>query len=591
MIRVLRTFAWLRWRLLLNGLRGSKRRDALERISRAFAVLAPLLLVLPFGAAAILLAFLGFHAGRNLGTQGKEASLALFVARLILFLVVVLPVLVPLGRATQTTRAGSARLILLPIPRSTIHFAETLASLADPWLGFVVPGLACFAAGLLSAGRSEDALVALAATAGLLAAVASLNALTSFATDWIMRERRRGEHFTLVFVLVLSLVGLLPAVFASKLDKKPRIENAPELAPEASSENAPETVLEPKPKRSRRGFSVEAFDAKLPAWTRALPSELYGSSVQAQIEGRSEKAWLLVGALFAEALALYAASSAVHRRILGTSGSGRARRRSVDVDASSGRWPGLSRGATAVATVTARNALRSVRGRLAVFLPGPLFAFLALLGKKIPDEIPFGRAIAGEGHVLLAFQCLFGLYALQAFHLNQFGSDRAGLSLHFLSPVSDLELVKGKAAGGGVVYLVSLAICCVCAFAVAPGPLDIGWVAVLLSALATYALLAPGAAALSALFPKTADLSKTGSGGNPHGFAILLGTLALSVLVAPPALLLGVGRRWLESDGLVLLLVAGWAALALLLAHPLLALVAPLVRSRRENLALVAGGK
>src|SRR5580765_8032044 len=99
MIRTLRIFAWLRWRLLLNGLRGSKRRDALERISRVLAVLAPALLVLPFGTAALLLAVLGFHAGRSLGISGNEARTALFVARLVLFLVLLLPILVPLGRA------------------------------------------------------------------------------------------------------------------------------------------------------------------------------------------------------------------------------------------------------------------------------------------------------------------------------------------------------------------------------------------------------------------------------------------------------------------------------------------------------------
>jgi hypothetical protein len=212
MIRTLRIFAWLRWRLLLNGLRGSKRRDALERISRVLAVLAPALLVLPFGTAALLLAVLGFHAGRSLGIAGNEARTALFVARLVLFLVLLLPILVPLGRAAQTSRSGFARVLLLPIPRSTIHLAETIASLADPWLGFVVPGLACFAAGLLSAGRSEDALVALAAMLGVLAAVASLNALASFATDWIMRERRRGENFTFLLVVALSVAGLVPAL-------------------------------------------------------------------------------------------------------------------------------------------------------------------------------------------------------------------------------------------------------------------------------------------------------------------------------------------------------------------------------------------
>jgi hypothetical protein len=263
----------------------------------------------------------------------------------------------------------------------------------------------------------------------------------------------------------------------------------------------------------------------------------------------------------------------------------------IEVSTSTRRWPGLSQGETAVALVHARNALRSVRGRLAVFIPGPLFALLSLLGRKLPGEMPFDGLLGGRSHVLLAFQCLFAMYALQAFHLNQFGSDRAGLSLHFLSPVTDLEIVRGKAAGGAAIYLVSVAVCCLCALLVAPGGPNLAWIAVLVSAAATYALMAPAAAALSALFPKTADLSQTGTGGNPHGLSVLIGTFAMSALAGPPALVLAVVRDRMDREGLALLLLAGWAVFAFAVAHPLLRLVATLVRSRRENLALVAGGK
>ena len=48
-------------------------------------------------------------------------------------------------------------------------------------------------------------------------------------------------------------------------------------------------------------------------------------------------------------------------------------------------------------------------------------------------------------------------------YLNQFASDRAGLSLHAISPVRDADLVLGKAAGGAAIYAVSVAICVVCA--------------------------------------------------------------------------------------------------------------------------------
>ena len=51
MIRSLRAFMWLRWHLLVNGIRGGERRDTLERVSRTLAVMAPiLLLVMSFGS-------------------------------------------------------------------------------------------------------------------------------------------------------------------------------------------------------------------------------------------------------------------------------------------------------------------------------------------------------------------------------------------------------------------------------------------------------------------------------------------------------------------------------------------------------------
>ena len=140
-----------------------------------------------------------------------------------------------------------------------------------------------------------------------------------------------------------------------------------------------------------------------------------------------------------------------------------------------------------------------------------------------------------------------------------------------------------------MIYLASVAVCVLCALVVSPAPPDLAWVAVLLSAVATYALMAPGARH-SALFPKTADLSRTGSGGNPHGLAVLLGTLAMSALAGPPWILLGVVRDRLDDEGLALRLVAAWTVLAVA-SLPLLRLVSTLVGSRRENLALVANGK
>ena len=39
MMRNLRAFVWLRWRLLVNSLRGGRKRDRLEEISRVLAMM------------------------------------------------------------------------------------------------------------------------------------------------------------------------------------------------------------------------------------------------------------------------------------------------------------------------------------------------------------------------------------------------------------------------------------------------------------------------------------------------------------------------------------------------------------------------
>jgi len=568
-MRFLRAFAWLRWRILLNGLKGSKRRDALERISRYGGLIAPAFLVVPFGVAAVLLGYLALYAGRNLGLENAEPRVVLLVARLVLFVVLVLPILVPLGRATHTSRSGTSRLLILPIPRAALHLAEAVAGLADPWLGFVVPALLLFPAGLVAAGRGGDALVAGSAAIGLLVAIASLSALASSTAEWVMRDRRRGEVFTLLLVFAFSILWLLPLFFAS------------------SSEDRLKAERQDRP----RSQTIAEFDSRLPAWSRAIPSELYARSIQEQIDGNAQRAGLLVGLLLVEGAALFALSSAVHRKVLETSSNERSRRSSARVRLGLERWPGLTPAATAVAAVHARNALRSVRGRLAILLPGPLFAGLSLLARRIPDEIPFGELMGTRGYALFGFQCFFALYAQQAFHLNQFASDRNGLFLHFLSPISDRDLLRGKAVGGGVIYATSIGLCFVCAWLVAPGGPTLAWLSVLLAALATYALLAPVAAILSSLFPRTADLGKTGSGGNPHGLSVLAGTFVIPLLTTVPALALGIVQERFGRPVLALAIIAAWTLLAAATAFPMLHLVERLVASRRENLALVAGGR
>ena len=163
--------------------------------------------------------------------------------------------------------------------------------------------------------------------------------------------------------------------------------------------------------------------------------------------------------------------------------------------------------------------------------------------------------------------------------------------LQFLLPLPQGALVLGKAVGCGLVYGATLLLALICAVGIAPGGSPLDWATVLLGSGATYALLAPAAALLSAWLPVASDLGKTGSGGNPHGLAMAAGTLLVLLAAGPPAAILLVVHRGLERPLLGLALMVAWTGLAVALAIPLLRLAARAIGPRRENLALVAGSR
>jgi len=88
-----------------------------------------------------------------------------------------------------------------------------------------------------------------------------------------------------------------------------------------------------------------------------------------------------------------------------------------------------------------------------------------------------------------------------------------------------------------------------------------------------------------------ADLGKTGSGGNPHGFAMLVGMLLVMAFSSVTLLVLSVVEGRLQRPGLALGLMVAWTALAACLSRPLLDLASRAVTGRRENLLLVARGR
>jgi hypothetical protein len=573
MIRVLRAFTWLRWRLVVNSLRSAERRDTLERVSRIAALVVPAFVVVTSATSVAASAVLGGVGGWVSVTHAVQSAWVLPTIRVLLLLATALAVFVPIFVGAHGGSGRFTRLQLLPIPRRTLHFGEVATSLADPWLVSVLPGLVGYAGGLiaaaLSTGEPHPGLaiaggVALVAAMGMAFVLASLSALVTFSVSWLVRDRRRSEMFVVLVVLALSSMSILPALLSSNLERQMS-------AHLASGEPSP----------------LIALPDGLPTWTVVLPSELYGRAVRFAPEWPNPPTLLPLAGLFLEGAILYGLSSMVYRKRVEVVEGGRLRpRRSMAGTSGPIRIPGFWPGTAAVAMAQTRTALRSVRGRLVVLLPGPLVAMFALLLRGLQHAGGVESLMASRGYLAFGAGLMFGLYAAQAFTMNQFGSDRAGLTLQFLAPIRDVDLVRGKTVGCAIIIGAGALVSFACAVSVAPGGSAWLWLATFVGGVAAFLILSPVAAWVSALFPVASDLSKTGSGGNPHTFAMLAGMAAVAAATAPAGLILAI-----FSPTVALLAMTIWMIVAGAVAYPLLAVVARTLKARRENLALVAQGR
>ena len=568
MIRSLRAFMWLRWRLLVNAIRGSERRDTLERVSRTLAVMAPILVLVMSTGSLVAAGILGFVGGRAAASGLIDPATVIFIVRVVLGVLLVLIVFMTILAPVQTMMSSYNRLLLLPIPRASLHLVEVMANLTDPWITVIVPGLITFAIGLAVGGRASMALVAAAAGLAIVFVLISIAALVSFLLGWLLRSRRRGELFTLVFVLGLSMVSIVPALVSSNFDSHRKARGSGGRPP-------------------REPFSVTRFDASLPRWSLAVPSELYGAAVGAAARQEPGLAWLAVLLLGLEGGVIFAASSAVHARLIVSLENEHERHRRVAKPLGGWQLPFVGAWSSAVALASLRTGLRSVRGRLSILLPGPLLLALSVLFRRLPDAPGPIVAVLNHGGLVFAAGSVLALHALQPFTMNLFGTDRAGLTLLFLQPLSDLTLVRGKVLGCGLLLGTAMSLCLVVSVIVAPSGSPWTWISVPIGMASICTLLGPVAVWASALFPVAADLSKTGSGGNPHPVAMLAGTLTVMALAVPPALFVFIGEYWLQRPVLVPLLMSGWLAFSFLLAWPLFVLAARAVTPRRENLALL----
>lgn len=569
-LRSLRAIVWLRWRLLRNSLSGSRKRDTLEQMSRALAMIVPLLVVSLSAGTFLAVAIVGFVGGHMMGDGILDAGPGLLVLRLLValmaFTILALAVIAP----TQSAMSRYTRLLLLPISRRTLHLVEVTASLADPWIAVVAAGLTTFAFGIWAGGRPGVAVAALLAAMLTVTVIVCAASLASFLVSWLMRDRRRGELFTLVFVLGFSLLSFLPAFMSRSIEEQVRDTQAGT--------------------RVRRQINIEEFNRNLPRWTHFLPSEVHGRTMGAALAGDPARVGAGLLTLAVEAILLFLASARVHRQMLGSLEGDQSRRRSKEIKVTSRRLPFLSPGASAVGWALMRGAFRTVRGRLTILLPGPMLAMLTGVFKGIPQET-WAASAANYGFLLFGASIVFTFYAMHAVSMNLFGSDRAGFTLQLLSPITDRELAWGKVGGIAYVLGVGTAVCLVAALAVARTGPPAYWIAIMLGSVAMFFLISPIAIWFSSLFPVASDLSKTGSGGNPHPFPMIAGTFFTALFSLPTLAIIAAAEFWFKSPIASLPFMLVWTAASAAIGIPLVNVASRSIGARRENLGLVAQGK
>jgi hypothetical protein len=551
MLRTLRAFAWMRWRILMNSLERTEARDALERFSLAVEQIGPIVAALVMVPSALALAGLAVRAGWQMGSGGD--GLAVQVIRFVLVATTALAALGPI-LFSSADRTNAVRLLLLPIARRTLYVAQAGGTLVDPWLLPALPIAIALPAGLAAAGASLRA--ALAAIAGVVFVIvlAGIAGVASSLMHLLVRDRRRGELLALAIVVILPMLGLLPMLLTGGARGRP--ERA-----------ADRPVWE----ETTRAYAA-----------RALPSEMYLHAVGTRADGAPVVPFL---SLAASAALLHGCGVWLFGRVLDARGGSSVRGRALAGPGPS-RIPGLKPAASAVAMGQVRLVLRTTRGRAVIVSPIVVFAMFALLLSRGGEGLDFGLVTLQGGIGLATFGAMIVLTALVPIAMNQFAVDGAGLTLALLSPLEDRDLLLGKAVGNALVMIPSAAVCIAGPAVVFRGGSLALWLCVPLGLLAVYLLFAPVAAAVSAVFPRAVDLNSVGRGGNAHAAGGLIGLVTIVAGGVPAVFLVLLATRVLERPALAPVLIAAWCAVCAIVAAALFVPVRALFSRRRENLGL-----
>jgi hypothetical protein len=560
MLRILRAFAWMRWRVFVNSLERTGARDRLERFSLAIEQIGPIIAAVLTIPSMVALAGLGAAGGYLLATESGRSLLLEIVRYLLLAatgLSLVGPLLMP-----SADRTNAIRLLLLPIPRSTLYLSQVAAAVVDLWVLLAVPLVICIPLGLAAGGAFVSALLALAGGVLFVAILAGLTALSTTVTKLLVRDRRRSELIALAFIVILPVVGMLPGL----LD---------------ASRRSHETG-----KRSRSAPPPQWVQTTAARAAGIVPSELYLRTTGFEVDDRKPSAARPLLALLATAVLLNGGGLFLFGKLLDSPGTTGVRRARGGAEVWGRTLPLLSPGASAVALAQLRLALRSSRGRSTLLSPVFVFLVFAILVRRA-GAMEFGFTSIEGGLSVATFGGFMSLLATLPILMNQFAVDGAGLTLVLLSPLTDRELLTGKAAGNALIAFGPMMFCLLAAAAVFRTGSPAMWISIPLALGATYAVAAPLAAIFSAVFPRAVDMNSIGGRSNAHGLAGLLGLLSFAIGAAPSALVLLLATSVLRRPALTPLLLLVWCGVALVVSRLLFVPAERIFRERRENLALV----
>ncbi|HSR53239.1 MAG TPA: hypothetical protein VLV83_20640 [Acidobacteriota bacterium] len=554
MIRWVRIFVWMRVRVLVNTVRSGFRRDTATFISRFAEASAPLLLAILLIPLALGLTIAAFVGGYYMASQGELLAnglplrIPLGVAT---FLVIISPLVSTMKGETSTSR----RLLLLPIPYGLLHRVQVLSGIGDPVIAIVSGVLIAFPLGMAVGGRTLAALITFLAGLTFLGLLICLTAAAGSLLQLLFRDRRRAEWVTSVAVVIMVLLAVTPQLLIGDVESK---EGEARLL------------------------------AVLQAAVSIAPSEFFVNSVRFSLAGRHLMALTSPVILLLAGSLLYGLSWKAFNQLLSSPESSSPRRSRQKRQSRSLNIPGVPPQIAGVAWASARSFLRTARIRLAIFLmpitlPIVGLALSSALEERWRNEVP-----VSTGVVLAMLAAALALLNSQQVLFNQFGIDRSGLTLQFLSPLTPRHIVLGKLAANGFLVFLTLLGGLLGAVIFNPSGNIFMWLAVPVITLSAFLLLGPAASLLSIFLPHGADLGQWGKKGNPHPTAAFIGVLLIGPSLGPPLALFAVGILFWKNLALAWTALLIWTLFSLLIAWGLTEFASHMLRSRWESLSLTA---